>query len=339
MSEIPQSAFQHVINGLSKIKHTPQNDHQLFSSAMQLLKDTFGTEDLGIVVTEALKSESPESVINFLTQLEHSDLGVIAFGRSLSLASALQAMIDLRSTKILNLILEIILKSCTLSGDSSNAEVDQTGSLFEKVLRLIPSEDLTISERACKLTESIIITSHTQQRLLAIMFSESSAYVTIEKNIFLRFANIWARIMGRDDNFFNLCRTCGAAEAIVSLCRSHDDILVQIVAMELLTHFAKTSSGLQYLFSTGVIDWLVTLTSSEEDATLLGNQALRQLGDIFATTSSKNLMSNTIWSAIDESIISRYMLSVRNYLDSRSEADRLTGDPNPPRIIPLFSLL
>ena len=101
MSEIPQSAFQHVINGLSKIKHTPQNDHQLFSSAMQLLKDTFGTEDLGIVVTEALKSESPESVINFLTQLEHSDLGVIAFGRSLSLASALQAMIDLRSTKIL----------------------------------------------------------------------------------------------------------------------------------------------------------------------------------------------------------------------------------------------
>ena len=238
----------------------------------------------------------------------------------------------LRGTKILNLVLEIILKSCTLSGDSSNAVVDQTGSLFEKVLRLIPSEDLTISGQACKLTESIIITSQTQQSLLAIMYSESCAYVSIEKNIFLRFANIWARILGRDDNLFNLCSTCGAAEAIVSLCRSHDDILVQIVAMELLIHFAKTSSGLQYLFSAGVIDWLVTVTSSEEDATLLGNQALRQLGDIFATSSSKNLISNKIWSAIDESIISRYMLSVRNYLDSRSEADRLTGDHNPPRV-------
>lgn len=332
MSEIPQSAFQHVINGLSKIKHTPQNDHQLYSSAMQLLKNNFGTEDLGIVLIEALKSESPESVNNFLTQLEHSDIGVIAFGRSSSLSSALQAVIDLRGTKILNLVLEIILKSCTLSGDSSNAVVDQTGSLFEKVLRLIPSEDLTISGQACKLTESIIITSQTQQSLLAIMYSESCAYVSIEKNIFLRFANIWARILGRDDNLFNLCSTCGAAEAIVSLCRSHDDILVQIVAMELLIHFAKTSSGLQYLFSAGVIDWLVTVTSSEEDATLLGNQALRQLGDIFATSSSKNLISNKIWSAIDESIISRYMLSVRNYLDSRSEADRLTGDHNPPRV-------
>ena len=325
MSDLTPSAFQHVINGLSKIKHAPHHAPELYSSAAKLLKESFGSDDLGVVLVNALKSESHESVGTFLMQLEYSDLGVLALVKSPSLSLALQAVIDSKNIKILNAVLDIILKAETLSGDLSSFDINAIESLFEKVLRLIPYEDLTISERACKLTESIISNSHTNESLLRLMFSESIRYAETEKNLYLRFINVFARIMSKSDELFESCNGCGAAEAVISLCRNRDDILVQIVAMELITEFAKTSSGLQYLFTFGVIDWLVAVTTSEEDASLLGSQALRQLGDVFATASSNFLMADDIWDAINKDLIGKYLLTVRTYLDSRSEADRLTG--------------
>jgi hypothetical protein len=198
--------------------------------------------------------------------------------------------------------------------------------IFEEVLLVIEKDDLTISDRACTLVESIICTSELHRTLLATMFRQSLKFATSDKNIYLRFANIWARILGKSDGLFESCMSCGAVDAILSLCRSNQDILVQIVSIELLTEFAKTSLGLKCLFDSGTVVWLVSVPSSEEDASLLGNQALRQLGDIFVTASSKFHMTEEFWATIDKSLLVSYLQTVCSYLDSRSESDRLTGE-------------
>lgn len=197
--------------------------------------------------------------------------------------------------------------------------------IFDEVLLVIEKDDLTLSDRACILVESIICTSELHRTLLVTMFRESLKFVQSDKNIYLRFANIWARILGKSDELFESCMSSGAVDAILSMCRSNQDILVQIVSIELLTEFAKTSLGLQNLFNLGIVDWLVSVPSSEEDASLLGNQALRQLGDIFVTASSKSLMTEEFWATIDKGLIMSYLQTVCSYLDSRSESDRLTG--------------
>jgi Proteasome non-ATPase 26S subunit len=200
------------------------------------------------------------------------------------------------------------------------------GNIFKKVLQRIASADLTLSGNACKLVETSVETSAEHQNLLTIMFSESSKFATADKNVYLRYANIWARLLAKNEDLFESCRSCGAVDAIISMCRCSQDVLVQVVTMELLTEFAKTSSGLQFLFNNGTIDWLVGVPSSEDDATFLGNQALRQLGDIFLTAASKSLMTEEFWSAIDKSLIAKHLHAAQTYLENRSESDRLTGD-------------
>ena len=199
-------------------------------------------------------------------------------------------------------------------------------SVFRKVLQRIAVADLTVSGNACKLVEFTVEASAEHQNLLAVMFSESSKFATADKNVYLRYANIWARLLSKNDELFESCRSSGAVDAIISMCRCSQDVLVQVVTMELLTEFAKTSSGLQFLFNSGVIDWLVGVPSSEDDATFLGNQALRQLGDIFLEAASKSLMTEAFWSTIDKGVIARYLHTARTYLENSSESDRLTGD-------------
>jgi hypothetical protein len=220
---------------------------------------------------------------------------------------------------------DALLESYLLAGKVP-AGLNDLGPLLLKVLLLIPGDDLTVSERACVLTESIICSSDQHRILLVTMFTESSKYITADKNVYLRFANIWARVLGKSDDLFTSCRSCGAVDAILSMCRSSQDILIQIVSIELLTEFARTSLGLQLLFCGGTVEWLVATPYTEEDASLLGNQTVRQLGDIFVTAASKHLMTAEFWSTIDKAQISRYLQTARNYLDSRSESDRLTGD-------------
>ena len=216
------------------------------------------------------------------------------------------------------------IESYLLAGNVPTG-VDITG-VFKKILHRIAVTDLTVSGNACKLVESTVETSAEHQNLLVIMFSESSKFATSDKNIYLRYANIWARLLSKSEDLFGSCRSCGAVDAIISMCRCSQDVLVQVVTMELLTEFAKTSSGLQFLFNNGTIDWLVGVPSSEDDATFLGNQALRQLGDIFLTAASKSLMTEEFWSVIDKNLIGRYLRNAHLYLENSSESDRLTGD-------------
>lgn len=220
------------------------------------------------------------------------------------------------------------LEPFLLAGKLPDGTVDVV-KVFEEVLLIIEKDDLTISDRACILVESIICTSELHRSLLVAMFRESLKFAQSDKNIYLRFANIWARVIGKSEILFESCMSCGAVDAILSMCRSNQDILVQIVSIELLTEFAKTSLGLKCLFDSGTVVWLVSVPSREEDASLLGNQALRQLGDIFVTASSKSHMTEEFWATIDKGLIVSYLQTVCSYLDSRSESDRLTGEiPN-----------
>ena len=224
---------------------------------------------------------------------------------------------------------EEYLQKYLLAGKLPDGIQDVDATIFRKVIQLIESDDLTMAEKACALTESIIWKSDQHQRLLSIMTSEMEKFASSDTNIYLRCANIWARLLGRNDSLFASCLLCGAVNSILSMCRSAQDVLVQIVALELLEEFGKTSSGLQYLFQEGTIDWLVSIRSSSADETLLVNEAYHQLGRIFSTASSNSLMTEMFWSAIGKDLIARYMTEASQFLDSRSESDRLTGDAIP----------
>jgi hypothetical protein len=326
MSDFHPSVFQEIIGTLSKIKHSPQEASSLYSSASQKLKDTYGTADICDLIVGTIKTESLDLISTFLTQLEYSDIGVLSLVQSPSLVSLLSAVIDTKNLKMLSTILDILLKSSTLSDNCIPVQPSEIITVFEKIVPLISLEDLTISDKVCKLTEIIISTSSSYRNLLNVMNNESMKYIVNEKNVYLRFANIWARILGKSDILFNACVDCGAAGAIISLCQSSSDILAQIVSIELLTEFAKTSAGFLYLLNQDIIRWLVSLSSKESPyADLLGNQSVRQLGDCFAVASSKGLMTDEIWRSLDKELISRYLETVKGYLDNRNDSDRLAG--------------
>jgi hypothetical protein len=221
------------------------------------------------------------------------------------------------------------LQKHLLAGELPNGVQDVDTTIFRKVIQLIQSDDLTTAEKACILSESIIKTSDQHQSLLAIMTSETVKFAATDTNIYLRYANIWARLLGQNNSLFASCLLCGAVTSILSMCRSAQDVLVQIVALELLEEFGKTSSGLQYLFQEGMIDWLVSIRSSSANESLLANEAYHQLGRIFSTASSNSLMTEVFWSAIEKDLIGHYMTATSQFLDSRSESDRLTGDTIP----------
>jgi hypothetical protein len=326
MTEFRPSVLQEIIGTLSKIKHSPQDASSLYSAASQKLKDAYGTADLCDLIVATIKTEKHDLISTFLTQLEYSDIGVLSLVQSPSLVSLLSAIIDIKHVKMLYTFLDILLKSSSLSDNCIPIQPNEIVKVFEKIVPLISFEDLTISDKGCKLTEIIISNSNSYQNLLIVMNNESAKYIVNEKNVYLRFANIWARILGKNDMLFNACVDCGAAGAIISLCQSSSDILAQIVSIELLTEFAKTSAGFLYLLNQDIIRWLVSLSTKESPyADLLGNQSVRQLGDCFATASSQGLMTDDIWQSLDKQLITRYLETVKGYLESRNDSDRLAG--------------
>lgn len=215
------------------------------------------------------------------------------------------------------------------AGELPNDVKDVDSNIFRKVIQLIQSNDLTTAEKACVLTERIIRNSDQHLCLLTIMTSETVKFAATDANIYLRYANIWAHLLGQNDSLFASCLLCGAVKSILSMCQSAQDVLVQIVALELLEEFGKTTSGLQHLFQEGTIDWLVSIPSSSTEESLLANEAYHQLGRIFSTASSHSLMTEVFWSTIGEDLIVRYMTATSQFLNSRSESDRLTGDAIP----------
>lgn len=330
----PSVLLENVINGISKLKHT-SSISESFPAAMKIFHDNYDTEDLGLIIVNFMKKKEKNDVIEtFLTQLEYLDIGVLALAGSPSIILAIQSIIDSKSIKALNAVLDILSKSFVLSQDNDSSTVSTLPTLpikheeLEKLLniliQLIPTENLNVSDSACRLTETIIRKSESPDSYLTKLCTDSSRYLTSDKSLYVRFANILARVLGKDNRLFTACDNCKATEAIISICQYSQDILVQIVSMELLNEFAKTSLGLQYLFNNQIIQWLIS-TPTGENASLLGTQALHQIGDIFVTAKTNKLIDNDLWQSINTSTLAQLLEVSTTYLDSRVETDRLAA--------------
>jgi hypothetical protein len=192
------------------------------------------------------------------------------------------------------------------------------------------------------------------------MKSSAAAYLSGDKSLYMRFANVWSRVLEKNDVLFTICEQVGIVDEIVALCRGSNDILVQTVALELLPFFGRTARGTRCLLDQGTANWLVQLSGTVEGQgdPFIGAQALRILSEVFchpklrhkgshgsssgiATTvghldNSNNLFSSfsgatfeELWGLADGSSLSffqSYLKAIYVRLDSRDEAERLAGE-------------
>jgi len=142
----------------------------------------------------------------------------------------------------------------------------------------------------------------------------------------LRYATVIGRVMGAANVHFSACLGCGAVDQVLALCRS-SDALLQILAFDLLFEFAGTSLGMEFLFSQGLIDWLLTLGSGSAangytPDPMLGGNALGALSAILARSVAASTLTA---STRDDPLMAKFLRAVLSNIEATDEANRFSA--------------
>lgn len=245
-------------------------------------------------------------------------------------------------------ILEIILKSFRFSSSNEDHNAKNL-ELFEAIMPKITENDLELSEVACVIVETFI-SSQTPERYLEKLVKHSVAFQN-NNVMYLRYASIVSKILSKSDELFEACVSTHALNIIWSLCQSSDDLLSQIVALEYVRNYALTKTGFQYLFSSHMFQWLISIvnesidhdeSSSSASTTLPGRRAtptatvtadpmivsscLREISAIFHHAATNQLLDAPVWENMVESdSIFKFLRATLGYLDGHTDELRLTG--------------
>jgi hypothetical protein len=271
---------------------------------------------------------------------------IIKFSKSDIITSILQATIDLnivtdiiiKSNDLVNLIdlfaslsdrrsISLLLESFLVAINFNLINDNIINVIIQEAIKYIDHNDLSLSELSCKITESILI-NHDTQKYMKVLMDESSKN-SCDSTIYMRYLTVMSKILSSGNNQFNACLSHGAVEIIISLCQSNQDILVQILALELLVNFASTEQGLGYLFSNDIIKWLIAsangLSTGLNDP-IIGTEALRIIGEIFIKASLSSISLEPYLSASQNQIfVSDFLRGAILHVEATNENDRLAG--------------
>lgn len=282
----------------------------------------------GIVIS----SEESKDIIKYsksdiITSILQATIDLNIVTESIIKSKDLDNLIDLfaslSNTKSISLLLESFLEAINLDLIDDNI----ISVIIQKAILYIHHSDLSLSELSCKITESILIKYDTQKYMNILM--DASSKNSNDSTLYMRYLSIMSKILSSGNNQFNACLSHGAVEIIITLCQSNQDILVQILALELLVNFASTEQGLDYLFSKDIIKWLIAsangLSSGSNDP-IIGTEALRIIGDIFLKASLSSISLEPYLSASQNQIfVSDFLRAAILHVEATNENDRLAG--------------
>jgi len=270
------------------------------------------------------KLEILREILSIILMIDNS---IQSISISLSIPILINELNTLNNNKIDELLIRILMKMIEKS--SNNIKDDIIFHILNYSLNKVSSDDLSISELASNLIEIIII-KYDVERYLPIIFSHSHSHLSNSTN-YIRYITIMAKILTFSDKHFDASLKAGTVNAIFDICRDNDDILAQIVTIELILNFSYTSNGLKYLFTNGVMSWLIVTACGSHNKSinsneLLGPTALRLIGEILISSSSKSLIIDLCWFHEESSeLMNNFLNAISSYIDSSDEANRLIG--------------
>lgn len=325
------------------------------SAELLHLLQTIGLDVGGILTmivtnaTELSPDVKVQLVCDMLTASLDCDFAVASLMQSNQLAAVISGVSSLPHTKSMSLLFEIAIKALTSSsqeGDKKQGDTeplrsplildDAISMITQEAVSKIDSEDLSLSDTACRLTE-IILSSRDTARYLPLLLECSSRHQD-DSTIHMRYVSVISRVLGSGNEQFEICRSLGAADMITGLCRSNDDILVQILALNFISSFANSESGFEFLINSGFMRWMITCVCGSEAEgiapdPLLGSESLRVLGEILVkaslTTSQEGGHSMfekyLAGPGSDYRLIKDFLRAVLVNIDASDEARRLSG--------------
>ena len=276
-------------------------------------------------------NEKNEIIIEILTVIQSLESLSSSSSSSSSSLSSLPVFIDelntLNSNKVDVLLINILTKMIERSANRIND--DTVNHILNYSLYKVGHDDISISEIASKLVELCII-KYDAEKLVPVIVSHSQQYGNVS-TIYIRYITIMAKILTFSDRHFDICLNAGAVNAIFDICRDNSDILAQIVTIELVLNFAYTSNGLQYLFTNGVMSWLIITACGSQSTRvtsneLLGPTALRLIGEILIRSSSRSLIIDLCWFREESAeLMNNFLQAIIMYIDGSEEVNRLIG--------------
>lgn len=239
------------------------------------------------------------------------------------------------NTKHMISILEIFIKALThVNRYNANTTTDIIvvddaiiSIAIHQAIAHIDNKNLQVSEIGCKLSNLILDNPLYTKKYLTILMDASKKHNTFDASqIYVRYASIMSRVISSGDAQFSASLACGAVDACTSLAYSND-ILIQMIALdELLIWFANTTSGFQYLFSSGMIEWIVTTAygnDTDSPNMMLSSQALRLLGGIFKLASKSTINNDYITN--NSLLIKQFLHAAVIHVEVTDDINRLAG--------------
>lgn len=274
-----------------------------------------------------LNSDKLEILKEILSIILMIDSSLQSISVSLSIPLLINELNALNNNKIDELLLRILIKIIEKSENNINDDI--IFHILNYSLSKVSADDLSISELASNLIEIFMI-NYDVEKYLPIVFSHSHSHIN-NSTIYIRYITIMAKILTFSDKHFDASLKTGCVNAIFDICQNSNDILAQIVTIELILNFSYTSHGLRYLFTNEVMSWLVitacgsqnrSITSNE----LLGPTALRLIGEILISSSSKSLIIDLCWFHEESAeLMNNFLNAISSYIESSEESNRLIG--------------
>ena len=214
------------------------------------------------------------------------------------------------------------------STSSSSSSATSATSFHASVLNIsiasIPDPELGIlcAEMTEKIVENVLNNRSQIEDVVQHLVKLHQRHID-DNTIALRFMSCLCKIMSSGEMQFLVCKNFNVPDIFLRFLRS-DDVLAVMVAMEFLVRFAKNQCGVDFLFNSSTLDWLVDLSCGDHPhGLLLGSQAIRELGNILHTLSENNLIAP--WNSVDGSKTKQFLTGITNYISSSDLGDRLAG--------------
>lgn len=314
---------------LQLYKQGPQKKEELTSALKDFAESKAEFQgDLCLAVAEILGTKSIPSpaLIDFLNAVTTVDNAMESVVFSPNFKRVILSVQPATNTKVLGKLLEI-LRGLQSRNKTLHMAIDSDcyRALLLLLLDAIASPDLAVSEISALMTEVMLHSSVEDIPALIARCKQIN-----DSTATLRYATVIARLLATDDEHFQICAQNDAARMIIELCRS-TDILLQMVAIELLVEFASTASGVRYLFSEGALHWLLQLAYGADGVPadpLMASQALREISNIFQRASSKCLLDTSFWNEVsDKGVLTSFLRSSLCHIEGEgnSEDIRLAG--------------
>eukprot|EP01041_Mallomonas_annulata_P000209 gene209-378_t len=278
-------------------------------------------------------------VCSILIQLisNHNFLEVLNFLKCIQVCTEVLKVIT-NSTHFIELLetvsvsknqhLQCVLLSFVKYDASLEISDDGLSFLLNEAIQLMSSENIELANTAADAIEYVSNRHMTfVGRSLSLLLDRANANHD-DSTVLLRYAGAIVKLLKLNDTNFISAKECGCTEFIVSLCRG-SDVLVAMLAIDLLKDFAFTATGLTFLIEEGHVRWLMMLARGDENSApdpLLGGQALQSLSVIFEQAETLHV---EIWDVQDDvhrlKLGPAFLHAVMCHLEATDEASLLIG--------------